>query len=103
MEKNTKNDVSSKFISALKSMYSVVKSYVRYGSERSEFITSNIGVKQGEPASSILCIFVLNDILDNIYSYLNGILTIDDVKLFLLLFADDAVVFSQDPKTLQSI
>ena len=47
--------------------------------------------------------FFLNDILDNINSDLDGILTIDDVKLFLLLFADDAVVFSQDPKTLQSI
>ena len=29
--------------------------------------------------------------------------TIDDVKLFMLLFADDAVVFYQYPKTLQSI
>jgi len=47
--------------------------------------------------------FFLNDILDNINSDLDGILTIDDEKLFLLLFADDAVVFSQDPKTLQSI
>ena len=45
----------------------------------------------------------LNDILDNINSDLDGTLTIDDVQLFLLLFADDAVVFSQDPKTLQSI
>ena len=47
--------------------------------------------------------FFLNDILDNINSDLDGILTIDDVQLFLLLFADDAVDFSQDPKTLQSI
>ena len=84
-------------------MYRVVKSYVRYGSERSEFITSNIGVKQGDPVSSILCLFFLNDILDNINSDLDGILTIDDVQLFLLLFADDAVVFSRDPNTLQSI
>ena len=29
--------------------------------------------------------------------------TIDDVKLFMLLFANDAVVFYQYPKTLQSI
>ena len=47
--------------------------------------------------------FFLNDILDNINSDLDGILPIDDVQLFLLLFADDAVVFSRDPNTLQSI
>ena len=102
MEKNTKNDVSPKFISALTSMYSVVKSYVRYGSERSEFITSNIGVKQGEPASSILCIFVLNDILDNINIDLDGILSISDVKLVLLL-SQIMPIFPQDLKTLHSL
>ena len=28
-----------------------------------EYITSTIGVKQGDPASSILCLFFLNDII----------------------------------------
>jgi len=96
-------NVSAKFVTALKSMYTVVRSYIRYGSEKSEYIASHIGVKQGDPASSILCLFFLNDILDNINSNLEGIMKIDDLKIFLLLFADDAVVFSNDASSLQSI
>lgn len=97
------NGVSSKFTKALKSMYDNVRSFVKYNTEKSEFISSNIGVKQGDPSSSILCLFFLNDILNNINTNQEGILNVEDEKLCLLLFADDAVVFAHDPITLQSI
>ena len=87
-------NVSTKLVRAIKSMYLTVKSSVRYQSCLSDFITSNVGVKKGDPTSSILSLFYLNDILDNIKSDVNGILHIDDIKLFLLLFEDDAVVFA---------
>ena len=96
-------NISTKFVTALKSMYTVVKSFIRFKSQQSNFIFSNIGVKQGDPTSSILCLFFLNDILDNINSNLNGIITIDDLQIFLLLFADDAVLFARDPASLQSM
>lgn len=47
------SNVSTRFITALKSMYTVVRSYIRHGSNKSDFIASNIGVKQGDPSSSI--------------------------------------------------
>ena len=50
-------NISTKFVNAIKSMYSVVKSFVRYKFTNSNLISSNIGVKQGDPASSILCLF----------------------------------------------
>ena len=50
-------DISTKFIKAIKSMYNVVKSTVRYKNFKSDPISSKIGVKQGDPASSILCLF----------------------------------------------
>ena len=34
---------------------------------------------------------------------INGIIDIDDLHIFLMCFADDAVVFTQDPTSLQSI
>ena len=82
-------------------MYSVVKSFIKYNSESSDFINSNIGVKQGDPASSILCLFFLNDILNNITTDLNGVINIDNLYLFLICFADDAILFTQDPVSLQ--
>ncbi|XP_045185370.2 uncharacterized protein LOC123543357 [Mercenaria mercenaria] len=62
-----------------------------------------MGVKQGDPASSILCLFFLNDIVNNVNTNIDGILNIDDLQLFLLLFADGAVVFAHDPNSLQSM
>ena len=82
-------------------MCNKVRSTVRYRSEYSDFIASNIGVKQGDPASSILCLFFLNDILNHINTNIDGIISVDEIQLFLLLFADDAAVFTQDPQSLQ--
>jgi hypothetical protein len=96
-------NVSSKFSNALKAMYKTVKSFIKYNGESSDFITSNIGVKQGDPASSILCLFFLNDILNNINSNIDGIIEINNLKIFLLCFADDAVIFAKNPESLQSM
>ena len=45
----------------------------------------------------------INDIVQNINVGLDQIFTVDDMKLFLMLYADDAVVFAQSPIVLQSI
>ena len=95
--------VSSKMVRALQAMYRVVKSCVRYKSENSSFFTSNIGVKQGDPSSGLMFLFFINDILTNINSNIDGIFTLNEMKIFLLLFADDAVLFAQTPAALQSM
>ena len=84
-------------------MYCVVKSCVRYKSNTSTFFSSNVGVKQGDPSSSLMFLFFVNDILNNIDTNIDGIFTINDVKLFILLFADDAVLFAETPHALQSM
>ena len=45
----------------------------------------------------------VDDILNNIYSDLDGIFTINELKLFLIMFADDHVLFSMSPISLQSV
>jgi len=90
-------------VNALKAMYSQVKATVNYRNTKSTPIISEVGVKQGDPASSILCLFFLNDLLENKNSSINGIISIDDLKLVMLLFADDAAVFANDPVSLQSM
>ena len=44
-----------------------------------------------------------NDIISNINTDLQGIFSIDEVQLFLILYADDQVLFSTSPTTLQQM
>ena len=46
---------------------------------------------------------VVNDMMGSINSNLNGIFTVNEMKLFLILLANDQVVFAKSPKALQSL
>ena len=102
-QKLLNENVSTKFVKALQSMYSVVKSCIRYKSNTSAFLSSHIGVKQGDPSSSLLFLFFVNDIISNINDNIEGIFTINEMKMYILLFADDAVLFAQTREALQSM
>ena len=45
----------------------------------------------------------VNDISVNINTNLEDIVSLDELKLFLILFVDDQVVFAKSPDTLQSL
>jgi hypothetical protein len=96
-------NVSTKFVKAVTAMYSSVRSYVRHSSKLSEPIISNVGLKQGDPSSPLLYMLFVNDILESINSDLQNLFSIDTIKLFIILYADDTVIFSLSPDSLQSI
>ena len=73
-------------------MYSAVKSCVRYKSNISNFTPSEIGLKHGDPSLPLLFMFFVNDIF----------ITIDVIKLFLILYADDMTSFATSQASLQS-
>ena len=95
--------VSTKLVQAISSMYKVVRSCIRFKSTLSGFLNSNIGLKQGDPSSPLMFMLFINDIVQHINSDINDIFTIDECQLFMLLYADDAVVFAKSPDALQSI
>ena len=84
-------------------MYTTVKSCVKYKSSYSGFFDSNMGLKQGDPSSPLLFMLFVNDIMENINADLQNIFSINELKLFLILFADDQVLFATSPYTLQSL
>ena len=96
-------NVSCKMINAIKAMYSTVRSYIRCNNETSDFIRSDTGVKQGDPSSPLLAMMFMNDIINYINSDIEGIVTINELKLFILLYADDQVIFSSSAISLQSM
>ena len=82
-------------------MYNTVKTAVRFNSNISTFFISNIGVKQGDPSSTILFLYLINDINYNFDQNKDGLFKLNGENIFILLFADDAVLFVHTPTALQ--
>lgn len=95
--------VSSKFVNAIQSMYSSVKAAVNYNKQLSPSFDSNIGAKQGDPSSSLLFLFFVNDLINNINRNIEGLFSLNDLQLYMLLFADDTALFAHTPEALQSM
>ena len=95
--------VSSKLVKALKSMYGVVRACIRYKSLHSSFFNSYTGLKQGDPSSPLLFMMFINDLIDNMNSNLENVFTTNELDRFMILYADDAVLFAKSKETLQSL
>ena len=84
-------------------MYDTVKTCIRYQSKLSGFFYSHIGLKQGDPSSPLMFMLFINDIIENIYSNFQNVFTVDELKIFMILYADAAIVFAKTPYVLQSM
>ena len=91
-------------------MYKEIKSCVSYNGEQSSFFSSFRGVRQGENLSPVLFALFLNDLesflCDKSCNGVNFEFQYDDITLYLkllvLLYADDTVVFGTDEKEFQN-
>ena len=72
----------------------------RYKSLHSRFFNSYTGLGQGDPSSPLLYMMFINDLIDNMNGDLENIFTTDEIVLFLIKYADDAVVFDKSKETL---
>ena len=95
---------STKMINIIKGMYNSVKSCVRWGSDLSEYFDCPSGVKQGCLMSPLIFSLLITEVANAVnlngkhgFQFLPGLR-----ELFLLLFADDIVLFSLTPGGLQN-
>ena len=87
--------ISTKKGHAIKKNYETEKMCARHKSTKSEWTNSQTGVKQGNPLSSLMFTFFINDIANNINCNIDTVFTVDDITIFMLLYADDAVLFAR--------
>ena len=93
--------IRGNILDIMKSMYSAVKSRVKLHNELSDGFSCMLGVRQGESISPFLFAMFLNDIEDVFISKgLCGI-DVDCFKMFLILYADDIVIFANCKEELQ--
>ena len=93
--------VRGRMLDIIKSIYSTVKSRVKNNNTLSESFSCNIGVRQGECLLPILFAMYVNDLEQELDDKgVNGI-DIGMVKLLLLLYADDIVLFAKTAEELQ--
>ena len=81
----------------LQAIYKSVKSCVKVKGSLSEFFDSYMG----EPLSPLLFIFFINDMSTYLHDNTADLVTIEELQIFLLLFADDTVIFSYTKEGLQ--
>jgi hypothetical protein len=90
--------VTGKMFNIIRSMYETVSSKVKGISSSFECI---LGVRQGESLSPFLFAMYVNDLEKTLNDSGTRGLTMDTLKLFVLFYADDAVIFSDTRAGLQ--
>ena len=96
-----KEGIDGKIFKVLKSLYSDIKLCVRHMNSVSDFFASVIGLLQGEITSPILFSLFVNDIELSLQYNINAGLSLEELCIYLLLFADDAVLMSETREGLQ--
>ena len=82
-------------------MYRNIKSKLKINNTLSEEVSYYVGVRQGEPLSPFLFSMYINDLEGELMQNdIDGI-DIGMLKLYLLLYADDIVIFSMSSEGLQ--
>lgn len=102
-------NVTGKILNVIKNMYADIKSCISFNGKQSEFFDCRNGVRQGENLSPILFSLFLNDLEGFLLNQNNlGINIIEEslqsyLKLVVLLYADDTILFAESEEELQEL
>ena len=93
--------MNGKLFTVIKSMYDDVKSCIRLNNEYSDFYKSFKGLIQGDALFPLIFSLFVNDIELELMNSDCPSLQIQDINLFLLMYADDTVLLAETPENLQ--
>ena len=93
--------VNGRMLRILISMYNNVRSCVKHKNIITEYFSCSVGLRQGEILSPILFNIFVNDLEMKLQQNVEGGITIDDINMFLLFYADDTVILSETIQGLQ--
>ena len=102
-----KSGITGKMYTLIYNMYQDIRSCVTVNGECSQFFNSYIGVRQGENLSPMLFSIFVNDLekylIENDCEQLsfNDVEIANFLKITVLLYADDTIVFADSAKGLQ--
>ncbi len=97
-----KSGIQGKLLRIVKDMYANVKSRVKSCSSYSDYFSYAVGLRQGEVMSPILFSLFVEDLELYLQDSINSGLSIDDIVLIVLLFADDMAILGKSPAEVQS-
>ena len=101
IEKISKIGINGKFFNIIKSIYDSTTNSIICNDELSETFSSNKGVKQGDTLSTTLFNLYIND-LPEIFNFEgNNPITIGNTEISCLKYADDIIIMSNSPISLQ--
>lgn len=86
-----KAGIVGKIQKIIRSMYDNVKFCEKHFGKLSDVFNSEFDLFQGEVSSPMLLSLFINDIEVQLEANTNAGITLDQISIFLLLFADDAV------------
>ena len=100
--KMIKCGIDGKLFSLIQSLYANIKLRVKCFNSLSDLYTCDVGLLQGEIMSPFLFSLFLDDIESHLQEGMNDGINLQQLQLYILLFADDAVLFSETREGLQN-
>ncbi|XP_071123308.1 uncharacterized protein [Mytilus edulis] len=95
--------ISGNLLTVIKSMYAKIKCCIKLEGNFSNFFQSNVGLMQGESLSPFLYSLYINDIENELLSQGCQSYELKMLNLYLLMYADDTVLFSETVDGLQKM
>ena len=95
--------VQGKMLKIIRSLYNNVKSCVKYKGILGEFFSNKVGLMQGETLSPLLFSLYVNDFERHFMSDNCPSVELQVLNLFVLMYADDMVIFADSPEGLQKM
>ena len=101
--KLARSGITGKLYGIIKSMYESLKSSVKFQCQISQFFDCNVGLMQGEAMSPFIFSMHIIELKNELIKDLCEPIYLQDISLFLLMYADDTVLLSETAGGLQKM